>query len=373
MLLKIYLPTLLRSLLSARAATKPKRKEILKLLTKSLSLMHSSPGTESRISVNSHTIKSFVLLIYKLACYLYLVELSSKLEILKKHIMAVVIQRLSERTLSTKSVELMTMSSSSDSEDSCGSTDVPEIKRGADGLRLSFGKVAQKRNLREEDETEEQPRGAKSPTIISCSSSPALLLASVFDKSPVSVLTDSANKPTSFHNVRLTSDFKLSLSSTTSSALKNDKDEAKGYQSLHSCPKSSPQGIPEGRPLPISSEDLAEHLSSNSSSILAVDCRSFMKYNSNHIIGALNACCTNPTIKKRFGDGKIGVLELISGAENKKRFQEVTSSKPCTIVIYDDDSTDVGEMGCLSMIAARLALLGHKVEFLKGDKFIFYY
>lgn len=329
--------------------------------------MHSSASTESRISVNSHTIKSFVLLFYKLVCYLYFVELSSKLEILKRHIMAVVIQRLSERTLSAKSVEL---SSSSDSEDSCGSTDVPEIERGADGLRLSFGKVAQKRNLREEDEIEERPRGAKSPTIISCNSSPSLLLASMFDQPPVSVLTDSANKPTSFNNVRLTSDFKLILSSSTSPALRNDEDEVKGFQSLNSCQKSSPRGIQEGRPLPVSSEDLAERLSSDDGRTLAIDCRSFMKYNSNHVVGAINACCTNPTIKKRFGDGKIGVLELISGAENKKKFQEFTSSQQCTVVIYDDDSTDVGETGCLSVIAARLAILGNEVEFLKGEESI---
>jgi dual specificity phosphatase 10 len=83
-------------------------------------------------------------------------------------------------------------------------------------------------------------------------------------------------------------------------------------------------------------------LINNSESLLMLDCRTFMAFNANHIVGALNVGCSDRITKKRLVDGKINVVDVVSGQEAKDRYRKLEAD--AEIIVYDESTTDLSSI-----------------------------
>lgn len=109
------------------------------------------------------------------------------------------------------------------------------------------------------------------------------------------------------------------------------------------------------------------HLVNNNETVLLLDCRSFMAYNSNHIAGSLNVGCSDRITKKRLSDGKIQIVDVICGQEGKELYRSLESS--AHIVVYDDSTIDlkgVPATQSLRVLADCLSKQNRPFRFLQG-------
>jgi predicted protein tyrosine phosphatase len=108
-------------------------------------------------------------------------------------------------------------------------------------------------------------------------------------------------------------------------------------------------------------------LMNNCESVLLLDCRSFMDFNSNHIVNAVNVNCSNRITKKRLSDGKISIEEAISGQEGKELYRRLSSK--ATLVVYDDNCNELsGLPDChtVKVVINCLSKCGRRAKFLQG-------
>ena len=116
---------------------------------------------------------------------------------------------------------------------------------------------------------------------------------------------------------------------------------------------------------------LSEQLKNCPSTILLIDCRTFLSYNANHIIGALNVTCSDSINRKRLLCGRTAVGDLVSGcAEAKERYQAaVADGSSVQLVLYDDSSNDYKSLPAtqpLKLILTCIRKLGKDASFLHG-------
>jgi dual specificity MAP kinase phosphatase len=116
----------------------------------------------------------------------------------------------------------------------------------------------------------------------------------------------------------------------------------------------------------ITPRDLAT-LANNCELVLILDCRAFTAYNAKHIVGAFNVACSDRITKKRLVDGKIRLVDAISGQEGKELYRQREGS--AVIVIYDEETEDCGELAAthpLKLIGDCLRKQGKSARFLIG-------
>jgi len=116
----------------------------------------------------------------------------------------------------------------------------------------------------------------------------------------------------------------------------------------------------------ISPRKLAE-LINNNQSILILDCRPFTAYNANHVSGAFNIGCFNNITRKRLQDGKLGIVDIISGPEGKEFYRQNESN--CEIILYDESSSDSLKLPAthaLRLIMSGLQKHGKVAKLLRG-------
>jgi len=133
----------------------------------------------------------------------------------------------------------------------------------------------------------------------------------------------------------------------------------------HSITDASICQIKEQGPMITSCELVS--LLNNEDAVLLLDCRTFMAFNSNHILGAVNVCCSDRITKKRLADGKIGVGDVVCGQEGKEMYKRLEGE--AEIVVYDESSTELEAVQAghpLKVITECLGKHGRRARFLIG-------
>jgi len=111
--------------------------------------------------------------------------------------------------------------------------------------------------------------------------------------------------------------------------------------------------------------------------LLVIDCRSFVAYNSNHVIGALNISCADCISRKRLLTGRVTIGDLVSGSDDaKERYQravEVVQSgnkNAVQVIVYDEDTVNFGELPAnspLRLVVSCLLKTGFDVYYMFGE------
>jgi len=117
-------------------------------------------------------------------------------------------------------------------------------------------------------------------------------------------------------------------------------------------------------------------------SVVVVDCRTFLAFNTNHVAGAFNASCGDRISKKRLTQGRATVADLVSGGgppsqevgaprEAYRRLAEVVASSPTGLFVSYDDNTDdidvLQESHPLRLLTTALTGSGYHTKFLAGE------
>ena len=117
-------------------------------------------------------------------------------------------------------------------------------------------------------------------------------------------------------------------------------------------------------------------------SVVVVDCRTFLAFNTNHVAGAFNASCGDRISKKRLTQGRATVADLVSGGgpssqevgaprEAYRRLAEMVASSPTGLFVSYDDYTDnmdsLQESHPLRLLTTALTGSGYRTKFLAGE------
>ncbi|CAI5763243.1 specificity phosphatase 8 isoform X1 [Podarcis lilfordi] len=109
---------------------------------------------------------------------------------------------------------------------------------------------------------------------------------------------------------------------------------------------------------------LASLLRSGSESMLVIDSRSFVEYNSWHVLSSVNICCSK-LVKRRLQQDKVSITELIQPASNIK----VEAEDHQDVVVYDQSTRDANGLASdsfLSILLGKLDSCFHNVSILTG-------
>lgn len=151
-----------------------------------------------------------------------------------------------------------------------------------------------------------------------------------------------------------------------------------GGNLLHSKPLSSSQilsqpknsdGVDFASVSPMTSTQLAKSIQDNSLRVILLDCRSFVCYNSNHVIGALNVSCADGISRKRLLNGRTTLGELVSGPPDAKDHYKKALEDHWGFLVYDDNASDIKVLPVthpLKVIVTCLQKAGHTVTYLLG-------
>jgi len=116
----------------------------------------------------------------------------------------------------------------------------------------------------------------------------------------------------------------------------------------------------------ISPRDLVELINSEEP-LLLLDCRTFLAFNANHINGSLNVGCSDRITRKRLLDGKISIVDIISGQEAKDQYRKLECE--AKIVVYDESTMEIStlpETNSLQILTKSLLKHGKQSRFLQG-------
>jgi len=130
------------------------------------------------------------------------------------------------------------------------------------------------------------------------------------------------------------------------------------------CESKSSESVKSGSA--VAPDELAA-LMNNLESVLLLDCRTFLAFNSNHIIGALNVSCSDRITKKRLGDGKVKVVDLVSGQEAKDAYRRLEDD--AEIILYDESTMEMDALpdsSSLKLLSKSLLKQGKHSKFLQG-------
>ncbi|XP_054827712.1 dual specificity protein phosphatase 8 isoform X1 [Eublepharis macularius] len=109
---------------------------------------------------------------------------------------------------------------------------------------------------------------------------------------------------------------------------------------------------------------LASLLRSGAESTLVIDSRSFVEYNSWHVLSSVNICCSK-LVKRRLQQDKVSITELIQPASNIK----VEAEEHQDVVVYDQSTRDANGLAAdsfLSILLGKLDSCFHNVSILTG-------
>ncbi|KAF7245406.1 Dual specificity protein phosphatase 8 [Varanus komodoensis] len=112
------------------------------------------------------------------------------------------------------------------------------------------------------------------------------------------------------------------------------------------------------------SKKLASLLRSGAEGMLVIDSRSFVEYNSWHVLSSVNICCSK-LVKRRLQQDKVSITELIQPASNIK----VEAEKHQDVVVYDQSTRDASGLSpdsFLSILLGKLDSCFHNVSILTG-------
>jgi len=131
----------------------------------------------------------------------------------------------------------------------------------------------------------------------------------------------------------------------------------------------------------ISADQLAQLLSTTSSVVVLVDCRTFISYNTNHITGAFNAACGDRFSRKRLQDRRATIADLVSGGPGadrdggaKESYRQLVDraqlEKGSMFVAYDDNTRDITSLPAthpLRVLTDSLRNSPINTKFLQGN------
>ncbi|XP_053128510.1 dual specificity protein phosphatase 8 isoform X2 [Hemicordylus capensis] len=109
---------------------------------------------------------------------------------------------------------------------------------------------------------------------------------------------------------------------------------------------------------------LAYLLRSGAEGTLVIDSRSFVEYNSWHVLSSVNICCSK-LVKRRLQQDKVSITELIQPASNMK----VEAEEHQDVVVYDQSTRDANGLAAdsfLSILLGKLDSCFHNVSILTG-------
>ncbi|XP_012888815.1 PREDICTED: dual specificity protein phosphatase 8 [Dipodomys ordii] len=85
---------------------------------------------------------------------------------------------------------------------------------------------------------------------------------------------------------------------------------------------------------------------------LVIDSRSFVEYNSWHVLSSVNICCSK-LVKRRLQQGKVSIAELIQPAVRS----QVETTEPQDVVVYDQSTRDASVLAADSFLSILLSKL----------------
>ncbi|XP_039080042.1 dual specificity protein phosphatase 8 [Hyaena hyaena] len=85
---------------------------------------------------------------------------------------------------------------------------------------------------------------------------------------------------------------------------------------------------------------------------LVIDSRSFVEYNSWHVLSSVNICCSK-LVKRRLQQGKVTIEELIQPAVRS----QVEATEPQDVVVYDQSTRDASVLAADSFLSILLSKL----------------
>ncbi|GAB0190026.1 dual specificity protein phosphatase 8 [Grus japonensis] len=109
---------------------------------------------------------------------------------------------------------------------------------------------------------------------------------------------------------------------------------------------------------------LASLLRNGAEGTLVIDSRSFVEYNSWHVLSSVNICCSK-LVKRRLQQDKVSITELIQPASKMK----VEAEEHQDVVVYDQSTRDVTGLAAdsfLSILLGKLDSCFHSVSVLTG-------
>lgn len=116
----------------------------------------------------------------------------------------------------------------------------------------------------------------------------------------------------------------------------------------------------------VNSTELSERLRNFRKSVVLIDCRSFLCYNSNHILGAINLNSTDRINRRRLQQCKLPLWDFVTSNEGKEVLKNCCGKE---IVVYDDNTTDLDKLlttNSISLLVNAFCNQGYKVSVLKG-------
>ncbi|KAM3609305.1 uncharacterized protein V6R79_012798 [Siganus canaliculatus] len=109
---------------------------------------------------------------------------------------------------------------------------------------------------------------------------------------------------------------------------------------------------------------LASLIQRGTGRLLVIDSRTFSEYNTSHVQGAVNVCCSK-LVKRRLQQDKVSVTELLQPNGKVK----VELGRKQEVVVYDQSSKEAGHLskdGFVHILMGKLEGTFHKVSLLTG-------
>ncbi|KAM6157903.1 dual specificity protein phosphatase 8 [Rhynchocyon petersi] len=85
---------------------------------------------------------------------------------------------------------------------------------------------------------------------------------------------------------------------------------------------------------------------------LVIDSRSFVEYNSWHVLSSVNICCSK-LVRRRLQQGKVTIAELVQPASRS----QVEAAEPQDVVVYDQSTRDASVLASDSFLSLLLSKL----------------
>ncbi|XP_074086882.1 dual specificity protein phosphatase 8 [Macrotis lagotis] len=114
----------------------------------------------------------------------------------------------------------------------------------------------------------------------------------------------------------------------------------------------------------VDAKKLASLLRRGAGGPLVIDSRSFVEYNSGHVLSSVNICCSK-LVKRRLQQDKVSISELIQPASRMK----VETEERRDVVVYDQSTRDASVLAAdsfLSILLSKLDGCFHSVSILTG-------
>uniref|UniRef100_A0A8C3WZ83 Dual specificity protein phosphatase 8 n=1 Tax=Catagonus wagneri TaxID=51154 RepID=A0A8C3WZ83_9CETA len=102
----------------------------------------------------------------------------------------------------------------------------------------------------------------------------------------------------------------------------------------------------------VDAKKLASLLRGGPGGPLVIDSRSFVEYNSWHVLSSVNICCSK-LVKRRLQQGKVTIAELIQPAARS----QVEATEPQDVVVYDQSTRDASVLAADSFLSILLSKL----------------